>query len=67
MLSSTHMSMGFWLCKCYECRKPWLHKSFGFRKNEYRRIRKVFRKKMNLVKDYEDYEDISFKCAKYTD
>ena len=67
MLSSTKMSMGFWLCKCADCRKKRLHHAHRWREREYKRIYKKLRKPLWKTQKIEDYEDIDFTTGKYTD
>lgn len=67
MLSSTKISMWFWLCKCADCRKPWMHHAHRLRQAEYHKIFRKLRKRLWQTQKIEKYEDIDFTTGKYTD
>lgn len=67
MLKSTHISMGFGLCKCADCRKPWKHRRYRIRQYEYDKITKKWRKKYRPTQAIEKFEDFDFTTCKYTD
>lgn len=62
MYNSNHISMGFWLCKCLQCRGThWSRRKI--RKSEYRRIIKRLRR----AKHNSELPNNTFDTMHYTD